>query len=183
MDQLRVAVSTASARRKRTGFVLSLSLCAGLAACATPPPAAGMLARTYETKAALARAVLDGFARRDADGLRALALDEHEFRRVVWPRLPSSRPGMNMPVDYAWRTLHQNSRGSLATLLHEHGGRRYELVDVAFAGEISERGALTIHRKGVLTVREGEAGEQRLRLFGSAIEHKGGWKLFSYVVD
>lgn len=182
MDELRLAVSTVPGRRHGSGVVLSLALCSWLVACAASPPA-GTLARTFETKEALARAVLDGFARRDAEGLRALALDEHEFRRVVWPELPSGRPETNIPVEYAWGTLRQNSRGSLATLLDEHGGQRYDLVDVQFAGETTRAGPLTIHRKAVLTVRDGEARERRLRLFGSAVVLDGRWKLFSYVVD
>lgn len=154
-----------------------------LAGCAASPPAAPALARTFDSKQALARAVLEGFAHRDSEGLRGLALDGREFRQVVWPLLPASRPEMNVPVGYAWGALSQNSRGSLATLLDEHGGRRYHLLDVSFAGETRLSGPLTVHRKAVLQVRDADGRKQRVRLFGSAIEHQGRWKLFSYVVD
>lgn len=147
------------------------------------PPAPRELGHTFESAEAAARAVLDAVARQDAARLQQLPLDEHEFRVVVWPELPSSRPEANLPLAYAWQTLRQNSQGHLARLLAEHGGRRYDLTDLRVRGESTHYPGFTVHRKPEIGVRDAAGGTHRLRLFGSLLERHGRWKVFSYVVD
>lgn len=141
------------------------------------------LAHTFETPEAVVAAVVDALARRDTEGLQALALSEEEFRRVVWPHLPSSRPEVNLPVEYAWRTLQQNSRASLAAILSEHGGRLYGLERLARRGETSRYPTFSVQGDVDIIVRAGPGTTRRLRLFGSLIQQRGRWKIFSYVVD
>jgi hypothetical protein len=131
----------------------------------------------------LAEAVLDALARRDAEVLEALALSETEFRKVVWPELPSSRPEVNLPVDYAWRDLNQKSRGHLRALVEGFGGRRLSLVRIEFAGETTRYRTFSVRRKAVVVAHDGGEAVERFRLFGSVLEQQGRFKLFSYVVD
>jgi hypothetical protein len=167
---------------RRTGALAVLCLALVGAACRS----AGSdipLAHTADSPPALAREVLDALARGDRARLEELALTEDEFRTVVWPRLPSSRPEVGLPVDYAWSDLHQKSVGDMLTTLESLRGRRLELVDVAFRGETTDYEEFRVHRKSVLQVRA-ESGEvKQVRLFGSMIEYAGQVKVFSYVVD
>ena len=150
---------------------------------AGPKTGIASLSHTADSPAALAREVLGAFERRDAARLRALALSEREFRDQVWPGLPASRPGRNLPAEYVWRELRQKSEGSLARLLASLGGRRLELVDVSFEGPTTRHGAYSVRRGTVLTVRD-ESGETgTLRAFGSTIETGGRVKVFSFVVE
>jgi hypothetical protein len=158
--------------------VLAALLAAGCASDARVP-LAGSFASPEET----ARAVLDRLAARDLEALRGMALDEHEFRRLVWPELPSSRPEAGLPVDYAWRSLRQTSLGELAMTVGAHGGRRYELVAVRFRGPTTEYASFTIHRDTELAVRGRGGAEQAIRVFGSLIQRGGRWKVFSFVTD
>ena len=148
-----------------------------LSACTGAPP----LANTQNSPAALAAAVLDALAANDRMRLEALALNETEFRDHVWPRLPASREERNLPFSYVWGDLRQKSRESLTKTLHEHGGRRYKLVDVIFNGETGY-GDFVVHRDAAFVVTDA-AGERPIRVSGSMIEQDGGWKVFSYVVD
>jgi hypothetical protein len=127
--------------------------------------------------------VLDALARRDVATLEALPLTEAEFRQTVWPQLPSSRPAVNLPVEYAWRDLNQKSRGYLNALVQRLGGERLTLVRVEFAGETTRYETFVVRRKTVVVARDEDGTEQRLRLFGSILERHGRFKLFSYVVD
>lgn len=115
--------------------------------------------------------------------LRALALTEQEFRDHVWPELPASRPERNLPFSYVWGDLHQKSEQVLAATIARHGGQRFTLVAVRFAGETSPYPSYTVHRETVLEVRDGSGAPAAIRLFGSLIEHERAWKVFSYVVD
>ena len=141
------------------------------------------LTSTFESAEAVAAAMLDALAASDPARLRVLALSETEFADAVWPALPSSRPEVNLPLEYAWGTLQQNSRASLAMTVREHGGKTYRLQRVAM-GTPTRYGAFIVHPDTSVVVREpGSGAERRLKLFGSLIEQEGRWKIFSYVVD
>lgn len=170
----------------RTAGLLAVAALAGLAALALSACASdarGRLSNTFDSPEAAARAVLAGIAARDAEALRDLALDEHEFRQVVWPELPASRPAAGVAVEYAWRRLHLNSRAQAAQALAEHGGRRYELVELRIRGETTRYAGFTVHRETELVVRDASGTVRTIRLFGSLLERGGRWKVFSYVAD
>lgn len=162
---------------------LPLCLALGMIGGACVQRAAEPLSGSLGSPEIVAGTLLDGLARRDEAALRSLALSEHEFRTVVWPSLPASRPEMNVPFDYVWGTLAQNSRGYLATLLRAHGGRRYSLVGLEFSGETTHYDGFIVHRDSRLIVRDEEGRQHRLALFGSLLEQDGRYKVFSYVTD
>jgi hypothetical protein len=140
------------------------------------------LEHAQSTPDALAREVLAAIALRDAARLRALAVDEREFERRVWPGLPAARRERNLPWSYVWMDLRQKSEATLTRTLNQHGGRHYDLQHVRFDGHSTDHGTFRIHRETVVTVRSASGEVSGLRLFGSMIE-AGGWKVFSYVVD
>ena len=164
--------------------VTRASICASLlahlliVACSQAPP----LSHTHPSPSSLASALLDALARGDRVALEALALTESEFRDHVWPELPAARPERNLPFSYVWGELHQKSDQFLSGVLASEGGRRYELIDVRFAGETDYR-TYRVHRKALLRVRAPDGAEQDLRVCGSMIEQDGAWKVISYVVD
>ena len=141
------------------------------------------LQHTFLSPAALSEAVLSALAAHDVDTLKSLALSETEFRTAVWPDLPSSRPERGVPFDYAWGDLHQKSSNALRRLATRHGGKRYELVGVRFAGETSPYRTYQVHRETILNLRDEQGNELSLALFGSILERDGEFKLFSFVVD
>ena len=116
-------------------------------------------------------------------GWKALPLSETEFRAVVWPELPSSRPDRGLPFDYAWGDLHQKSNNALRRLIAREAGRRYDLLAVEFDGESTPYDTYTVHRESRLVVRGADGTQEQVRLFGSILERSGAYKLFSYVVD
>ncbi len=146
--------------------------------CSSTPP----LANTHASAKETAAAVVDALARQDTRALEALALNEQEFKDHVWPELPAARPERNLPFSYVWLDLHQKSDGALAQTLGRHGGRRYELIDVTFESRTDYPG-YTVHRNTTLRVREPDGAATDVRLFGSMLEKRGVWKVFSYVVD
>ncbi len=141
------------------------------------------LGHAFESPEAVAEAVLGALAEEDGPTLVALALSEMEFRTVVWPELPSSRPERGLPFEYAWGDLHQKSTNELRRLLARAGGRQYELLEMTFDGESTRYETFTVHRDSRLRVRDAEGAERDVRLFGSVLQRGGEYKLFSYVVD
>lgn len=142
-----------------------------------------LLANAFPSVEQLAAAVVDAVSRNDTATLRALALDEQEFREHVWPELPAARPERNLPFSYVWGDLRQKSDQALAATVARYTGRRYTLVSVRFDGEATRYPSYVVHRETVVKVRDDQGVEADLRLFGSSLEKDGAWKVFSYVAD
>lgn len=176
------------------GLLLAASSCGGgpsneaRAATDLRPPASAAdpptpLPGSAKTPEATARLALERIAAGDREGLLALALTEAEFREVVYPELPASRPERNTSADYLWRGLRQKSRNALAFTLDRHAGPPLELLAVDFLGETTDYGTYRVHRRTALTVRNPDGGKTVVRVFGSMIERGGEYKIFSFVTD
>lgn len=168
---------------KKLLLMLAAVVAASCSTPAEPSRSAAALAHTFETPDALARAVLDALAKRDAGSLRRLALSETEFRDHVWPELPTSRPERNVPFDYAWGQMKQRSDGSLGETLARHGGRSLRFVRTRFTGETTTYQSFSVMRESEVVAADETGRELILQLFGSAMLKDGRYKLYSYVVD
>ncbi len=166
-------------RRATRGAAYTTLLALALSACGAPPP----LADTEPSSEALAGAVLDALAAGDADRLAGLALDGQEFRDVVWPELPASRPERGVPVSYAWADLHQKSSNALRRLVARWGGQRFTLLGVAYGGETTDYRTYRVHRETRLRVRDESGRETEMAFYGSTLVRGDEYKVFSYVVD
>ena len=181
MDRIRPQVDHREPRVSRSGgsrFLVAVLLL-GLVACRSPRA----LAPSFESDEALARAVLDGLARRDYERLLALSVSKEEFAELVWPTLPASRPDVGMPMHYVWQDSFTKSRGFLAQTIEAFGGQPLTLVRVGFSGRQTEHKTVTIARKSYLVVKDGQGQERQIRVFGSVIRQNGRSKVYSYIID
>jgi len=131
----------------------------------------------------MAQAVLTAVEANDIERLRALAVTEQEFRSHVWPELPASRPERNVPFDFVWEMLQRNSESHLRQTLSKFQSQPLTLVRMEFSGETTDYDGVTVRRDTRLVVKDGAGNERIVRLFGSTIEQRGRYKVFSYVVD
>lgn len=141
------------------------------------------LSNTLESPEAVANAVLRALSQRDIPRLRALSLTEDEFRFLVWPELPASRPERNVPWDYAWNDLQQKSLGQLEARVEKWRGRDVEVVKVSFGGPTQNYQRFRVFRKTLVSLRDQHGAISEEELFGSTVEQAGRYKVFSYVVD
>ncbi len=184
MDLVPAALSLRPGRGARTApalLLVAFATCFGATACKTKVEPT--LANSLESPEAVANAVVAGMAVGDLAGLRNLAVSEAEFRDLVWPRLPASRPERNLPLDYVWNDLAAKSDANLRARLAGWQDRGFVLVSLSFKGGVEDYGTFKVHRETVLTLKDREGSEQTGRLFGSILEYKGRFKVFSYVVD
>lgn len=126
---------------------------------------------------------MEGLSAGDLNALRALAIDESEFRRIVWPRLPASRPERNLTWEYVWKDLNGKSEAHLRALAAKWPGPGLQVAAVGFEGDTTDYAGFRVRRKTVVTLRDSRGQEHQRRLFGSTIEMGGRVKVFSYVVD
>lgn len=172
--------------RARTAWVLvaaSVVVTASVVMAGGCTRTATTLEGTLDSPDAVVQDLVTALEHGDEGRLAALALDDREFREVVWPELPASRPERNLPADFVWNDLAQKSRNSLRQTLARHAGSRLEVVRVEFAGEATPYPSFTVHRRSRVIVRTADGREAPLTLFGSLIEQRGRYKVFSYAVD
>jgi hypothetical protein len=143
----------------------------------------GRVANAESSPEALAVAVLNAIHHRDTDRLRQLALNEEEFRDVVWPELPAARPERNVPFGYAWTDLRSKSEAALAGTLQRHGETPLEFVGIRFTGGMTQYRTYVVRRDAALLVRDPAGHEEEIRVFGAMFEQNGQFKVFSYVID
>ncbi len=182
-DQLTTFAETlrhGTLRRAAEGAVYAFVLTLALSGCDTAPPP---LTNPEPSSEALAGAVLDALAAGDADRLATLALNGQEFRDVVWPELPASRPERGVPVSYAWGDLRQKSSNALRRLVARWGGHRFTLLAVAYDGETTDYGAFLVHRETRLRVLDEAGREMEMHFYGSTLVRGDEHKVFSFVVD
>jgi hypothetical protein len=166
-------------RARPSALAAALAAFLVVSACSTPLAPSN----TRESPQAVARAVVGGLAAKDFEALRALAVNEAEFRELIWPKLPASRPERNVPVSYAWEDLRAKSDAHLRALVNRWQDRGYDVVSVSFTGGASNYGTFLVHRDSLVVLRDQDGQTQSGRLFGSMLEMNGRFKVFSYVVD
>jgi hypothetical protein len=160
----------------------TLLVAAAAAACSNDSPAEPYTGLS-PTKEAAAQAVVDALAAGDMARLDGLAITAVEFRKNIWPHLPASHPDVGMPLDYVWADTHTKSRGTLAGITGKYRGRRAKVETLRFEGAPVDYGLFRVHRGTHLTLRN-DAGElDEVQLFGSMVESKAGWKIYSYIAD
>lgn len=186
VDRLRPQLAPAKAAGSAlaglaAALLVSIGGCRAAETTDDAPPTP--LSRTFESPERLAEAVLAALAADDGRALAALPLSETEFRTVVWPDLPSSRPERGLPFEYVWGDLHQKSGNALRRLVARAGGDAYDFVAIGFDGESTPYETFTVHRDSRVTVRGADGAVREMRLFGSVLQRGDEYKLFSYVVD
>jgi len=112
-----------------------------------------------------------------------MALSEAEFREYVWPELPVSRPERNVPFDYAWGQMNQRSEGSLGDTVGRYGGRPLRFVSTRFTGDTTTYQTFSVMRASEIVATDEGGKDLVLRLYGSALQKDGRYKLYSFVVD
>lgn len=147
------------------------------------PPEVTELSNTFESVYALGEAIVAGVRAGDFETLWSYRIDESEWYHLVWPALPASQPGRNLPWEYAWRDLNQKSRNQLLQTIAAFQDQDFRLVRVEFRDETSDYGGYKVHRDARCVVERADGEIVTLDLFGSVIERRGRFKAFSYVVD
>lgn len=158
-------------------------LVGGLIALLTVSCNTAPLPNAHDSPETLSRAVLAAIERRDADALRALALNKEEFTEHVWQELPAARPERNLSSSFVWGDLNQKSNLTLRQTLAAHGGKKYEFISLRYLGETTQYDSYLVHRESELTVKDADGTERQIRVFGSVLEKGGRYKVFSFVAD
>lgn len=114
-----------------------------------------------------------------ADTLFSLAVREDEFRDILWPEFPQSRPATGITWQDGWLFLYGRLHQGCGQAIRDYGGHWYHFVRF-------DRDASTTHYKNfnlydglILVTRDDEGTIQKFRWLRAAVERKGRFKIYS----
>jgi hypothetical protein len=128
---------------------------------------------------ALGRAVCGALHGDTPDSLLRLCVSEQEFRVILWPEFPQSRPATGLRWDDAWPVLWGRLNGGSVSAVRESGSRVYALLRVEQTGPTTEYRNFKLHPGFVIVARDDEGHEQRFDWIRSVAERKGRFKIYS----
>ena len=128
---------------------------------------------------ALGRAVCGALHGDTPDSLLRLCVSEEEFRDILWPEFPQSRPATGLRWDDAWPVLWGRLNGGSVSAVREHGSRVYTLLRVEQAAATTAYRNFKLHPGIVIVARDEEGRERRFDWIRSVAERKGRFKIYS----
>lgn len=126
----------------------------------------------------LGRLVCRAIHRGDRDALMALCVTDEEFRDVLWPEFPQSRPVTGLQWEDGWRVLSVRLLSGCNHAIVEHGGRYHEFV--RFESDSTGRYRnFDLHGGLAMVVKGPDGALQRWTWLRSVAERKGVFKIYS----
>ena len=127
----------------------------------------------------LGRQVTRVFERTPAlDSLMAISIDEAEFREILWPEFPQSRPATGLTREDAWRVLYSRLLNGNNGALVENGGRPCEFVRID-VDSVTAYKNFKLHNGVTLVTRNARGELERQGWIRSIAERKGRFKIYS----
>ncbi len=127
---------------------------------------------------ALGEAVLGAFHAESADSMLRLSVTPEEFRDILWPEFPQSRPATGLRWDDAWPVLFGRLNGGSLASIREFGGHVYTLLRVE-AVEVVPYKNFKLHNGVTIVARDDEGREVRYTTVRSVAERRGRFKIYS----
>lgn len=127
----------------------------------------------------LGRAVCRALHHRDADSLRALCIDESEFRGILWREFPQSRAVTGLTWLDAWRVLDIRLMGGVSGAMQDYGGRYVEFLRFERRDTTALYRNFRLHNGLVLVVKNDQGEVERWGWIRSVAERRGVFKIYS----
>jgi hypothetical protein len=127
----------------------------------------------------LARRVLRALHKGSADSLLALTVAQDEFRVILWPEFPSSRPATGLTWQDGWMALSGRLNGGSVAAARDFTGHYYELVRVERTSTTMAYKNFKLHNGITIVAKDDEGKIQEFTFIRSIAERKGRFKIYS----
>jgi len=128
---------------------------------------------------ALATSYLEGLGSQDVDMLFDLGVTPQEFKGILWPEFPQSRPFLRIPADEAWLFQLTHMNDDLASLYGRLGGVDRELVSVK-VGSAMEFTNFRLLNDVTITAHEVDTGKIVTLHLDAVAERNGRYKVYTF---
>ncbi len=128
----------------------------------------------------LVRRFLAAVTENNIEHVRRLAVNQDEFKTLVYPELSAAGRARNTSAEFVWSMLQTRSESSLHSIMEAVGGRQLSFEEIRFTGETTRYESYKVHSESLLVLRDEVGDRQTVRLFGSVLELDGQFKIFSF---
>jgi hypothetical protein len=126
----------------------------------------------------LGRAVCHALHTGAPDSMLALCVKSDEFRVILWPEFPQSRPATGLHWDDAWMILWARLNGGSIQAVREFGDHYWELVRLEYAAVVPYKN-FRLYNGITVTVKNDEGEVSRFTFIRSIAQRKGRFKIYS----
>lgn len=127
----------------------------------------------------LGRRVCHALDHESADSLFSLTVQEDEFRDILWPEFPMSRPATGITWQDGWLFLYGRLHQGAAIAIRDHGGHAYQFVRFDRYDSTMHYNNFVLHNGLILVAKDDEGRIQPFRWLRSVAERKGRFKIYS----
>jgi len=127
----------------------------------------------------LGRMVCHALDYEKADTLFSLAVREDEFRDILWPEFPMSRPATGITWQDGWLFLYGRNHQGSAQAIRDYGGHVYQFVRFDRYDSTMHYRNFSLHKGLILVARDDMGNIQEFRWLRAAVERKGRFKIYS----
>jgi hypothetical protein len=127
----------------------------------------------------LGRRVCRALHHDDLDSLAMLCVTEDEFRDILWPEFPQSRPATGLTWQDGWSSLSLRLRGGCRGAIADFGGSYYEFLRFEGPDSTARYRNFKLYSRLVLVARRDTGEIQRFTWLRSVAERRGLFKIYS----
>jgi hypothetical protein len=127
---------------------------------------------------ALGRAMCGAYHATSVDSMLRLCVTEDEFRVILWPEFPQSRPATGVRWEDAWPVLFGRLNGGSVSSVREMGGHLYRLLSVNPGTTVPYRN-FKLHNHVTFVVQDDAGQVRHIDWIRSIAERKGRFKVYS----
>jgi hypothetical protein len=127
----------------------------------------------------LGRLICRALHRDDPDTLMSLCVKSAEFRTILWPEFPQSRPATGLRWDDAWQILWGRLNGGSVSATREFGGHYYTFLKFDPPPKVVPYKNFKLHNGITIVAKSDDGSTQRFSFIRSIAERKGRFKIYS----
>jgi hypothetical protein len=126
----------------------------------------------------LGLAVCRAVHHKSLDSLMTLCVADSEFRVILWPEFPNSRPATGIQWDFAWITLYARFHAGCSQTIRDYGGHYYEFLSLQPDSITQFKNFRMYSRISMFVKNEGGEVEQ-WKWLRAVVERKGRYKIYA----
>ena len=127
----------------------------------------------------VAIAVLGALHAGSADSLMKLSVSENEFRYILWPEFPQSRPATGIVWSEAWVVLYGRLNGGSVASARDFSGHVYQFIKLERTAKTVEYKNFRLHNGITMVAKDDEGAIRRFTFIRSIAERKGRFKIYT----
>ena len=124
--------------------------------------------------------VVDALRASDREQLKALMITPAEFRDLLWPEFPESRPITRLEAKDSWFFLERTSLAGMNQALNQQGGAELEFDRLTYEVGYAPYTNFALYHGVRIHARRPDGSEVVLDFADSFVECRGTWKIYTY---